>query len=107
MRAELAELVRCGTHGDPARYELLEGLLEDSTIPAAVFHSRALDRDFVFARDEESAESYADRQLPVLYFSEASRMGALGLDGIRALLDFRAEFGPQVRLSAMATRSVS
>ena len=79
---------------------LLELFLADSTLPAAVFHSHALDRDFILARDEAALEALieADHALPVLFFAEAEKLRRLGLTGLGALLDFRAEFGPGVRL---------
>lgn len=79
---------------------LLEQFLEDESIPAAVFHSRALNRRFVLARDEAALEALteADRALPVLFFGEAEKLRQMGLDGLGALLAFRAEFGPSVEL---------
>ncbi len=84
--------------------QLLGGFLEDESIPAAVFRSRALGRDFVLARDEAALEALtdADRRLPVLYFGEAAQLCRLGLEGLRALLDFRAEFGPSVELRSVS-----
>ena len=83
--------------------QLLGGFLEDESIPAAVFRSRALGRDFVLARDEAALEALtdADQRLPVLYFEEAAQLRQMGLEGIRALLDFRATFGPEVELRSV------
>ena len=99
VAADSAELPRAPQPGS----ELLERFLEDATIPAAIFHSHALSRDFVLARDEAALEALteADRRLPVLFFEEAGMLRQMGLEGIRALLDFRAEFGPEVDLRSV------
>ena len=83
--------------------QLLDGFLEDESIPAAVFHSRALGRDFVLARDEAALEALtdADQQMAVLFFGEAAKLRQMGLEGLRALLDFRAVFGPGVELRSV------
>ena len=83
--------------------QLLGGFLEDESIPAAVFHSRALGRDFVLARDEAALEALTDgdRRLPVLFFGEAAKLRQMGLEGIRAVLDFRVTFGPKVELRSV------
>ena len=54
-------------------------------------------------RDEAAlaALTEADRRLPVLYFGEAAKLRRMGLEGIRALLDFRTEFGPEVELRSV------
>ena len=82
---------------------LLDRLLEDSTVAAGIFHSHALDRDFILARDSEAlgALSEADRALPVLFFGEAPGLAALGLEGLRVVLDLREAFGPSVALRAV------
>ena len=83
--------------------QLLDRFLEDDSIPAAICHSHALDRAFVLARNEGALEvlTEVDRRLPVLYFAEAAKLRQMGLDGLRALLDFRAEFGPEVELRSV------
>ncbi len=84
--------------GDGSR--LLDRFLSDASIPAAVFHSRALGRDFVLARDEAALEALteADQALPVLFFTEGEALSRLELEGLRAVLDVRAEFGPSAML---------
>ena len=86
---------------DPAGDQL--DFIEDDSIPAAIFHSRALDRRFVLARDEAALEALtsADRDLPVLYFSDCAHVRALGIKGLRVLLDLRAGFGPSVDLRSV------
>ena len=83
--------------------ELLEKFLEGDS-PAAICGSKALGRDFFWVRDEAALEALteADRRLPVLYFGEAAQLCRLGLEGLRALLDFRAEFGPSVELRSVS-----
>ena len=80
--------------------DLLDRFLSDASIPVGIFHSRALDRRFIFARDEAALEALteADEGLPVLFFGEAEKLSRLGLEGFRAVLDVRAEFGPSVAL---------
>ena len=80
--------------------ELLDRFLDDAALPAAIFDSRLLGRRFVLARDEAALDALteADQQLPVLFFGEAAKLRQMGLEGIRALLAFRAEFGPSVEL---------
>ena len=110
-KAELLE--RLGRGGDHARTDpappilnsepagnLLERFLGDSTLPAAVFHSRALDMDFILARDEAAlaALTEADQALPVIYFAECSELAKLPLRGLRAVLDLRQVFGPSAKL---------
>ena len=41
-------------------------------------------------------DRWGELTLPILYFAEAEKLSRLGLEGIRVLLDFRAEFGPSV-----------
>ncbi len=84
------------------RGDLLEGFLEGD-YPAAICHSLALGRDFVLARDEAALEALteADQRLPVLFFGEAAKLRQMGLEGLRALLDFRAVFGPGVELRSV------
>ena len=104
LRASKPQILReLQTQGD----QLLDRFLEDETIPAAVCHSRALGRDFVLARDEAALEALteADQRLPVLYFGEAAKLRHMGLDGLRALLDFRAEFGPKVEIRSVKVAS--
>ncbi len=77
--------------------------LDDSDLAAGIFYSNALDRDFVLARDEESLESLteADRELPALFFRDCVDAKALGLEGLRALLDVRETLGPLARLRSV------
>ena len=77
--------------------------LESSIIPAAVFHSHALGRDFILARDSEAllALTEADQRLPVLFFGEAAALSKLGLEGLRVVLELRETFGPSVVLRAV------
>ncbi len=84
-----------GDAGDPLGF-----FLADTTIPAAVFHSHALDRDFIMVRNEVALEALteADHGIPVLFFAEAEMLGRLELEGLRALLNLRAAFGPSVAL---------
>jgi hypothetical protein len=81
----------------------LDHFLDDETIPAAVLHSRALDRRFVLARDEAvlDALTEVDGQLPVLFFGEAEKLCRMGLEGLQVVLDFRKEFGPSVELCSV------
>ena len=83
--------------------DLLEKFLSDDSIPAAVFRSHPLDRNFIFARDQAAlaALTEADLALPVLFFGEAEQLAKLGLESLRAVLDFRQEFGPSVALRAV------
>ena len=78
----------------------LDRFLEDDSISAALFYSKALDRQFLIVRDEAALAALleADAKLPVLYFEEAKKLARLGLEGLRVMLDFRAEFGPLVAL---------
>ena len=80
--------------------DLLDRFLSDASIPAAIFYSKALDRRFIFARDEAALEALteADEGLPVFYFGEAEKLARLGLEGLRVALDLRQEFGPTVAL---------
>ena len=92
------------------RSDLLELFLGDASIPAAVFHSRALGRDFVLARDEPALEALteADRVLPVLFFAECPDLLKGGLEGLRgrlgAVLDTRQVFGPAVTVQVVEAR---
>ncbi len=83
-----------------------DALLADSSVSVAVFHSNALDRDFVLARDGDALKALRDedRGLPVLFYADCAHTSALGLDGLRALLDSREVFGPTV---ALAVRGAS
>ena len=105
LRAMQADRSSEGTEEHPLSSDegLLEGFLADSALPAAIFRSRALDRSFVLARDSEALEALteADQGLPVLFFGECEEARKLGLEGLGVLLDFRAEFGPSVRLAAV------
>ena len=85
------------------RGDLLEKFLEGD-YPAALLRSTALGRDFFLVRDETALEALteADRRLPVLFFGEAAKLHQMGLEGVRALLDFRAEFGPSVELRSVS-----
>ena len=80
--------------------DLLDRFLSDDSIPAGIFHSRALDRRFIFARDEAALEALTevDEGLPVFFFGEAGKLARLGLEGLRVALDLRAQFGPSVAL---------
>ena len=100
---EVLREIRSRSSDGPAPDSLLDHFLENDSIPAAIFHSRALNRRFVLARDEAALEALTgpDRKLPVLFFREAVKLRQIGLDGLRALLDFRAEFGPRVELRAV------
>ena len=93
-RAAIAE------HSPTEDGDLLERFLAEDSLPAAVFHSRALDRKFIFARDAAALDALteADEGLPVLFFGEATKLARLGLEGLRAVLDLRQEFGPSVVL---------
>jgi hypothetical protein len=95
LRASKEELLR-----ELCSDRLLEQFLGDEAIPAAVFHSSALNRRFVLARDEAALDALteADRVLPVLFFGEAEKLRRMGLEGLRALLEFRQEFGPSLEL---------
>ncbi len=55
------------------------------------------------SRDEAALDGLkgADQQLPVLFFGEAAKLRQIGLEGLRALLDFRAEFGPKVEIRSV------
>ena len=81
----------------------LDRFLDDESLPAAIFHSNALDRDFVLARDPDAlvrAElSDHERSLPVIYFDDCPRLSKLGKEGMRCVLDIRSEFGPSVKLT--------
>ncbi len=107
LRPPAGRTLRAGVDGDPG--ELLARFLEDSSLPLAVFHSRALGRDFVLARDAEAlaALTEAERGLPVLYFADCQKAAALGLEGLRTLLDTRAVFGPEVALRSVAQGPLS
>ena len=90
------ETLHAGRDGSAA--ELFDRFLEDASVPLAVFHSKALDRDFVLARDQAAFEALAEehRTLPVLFFADCEHGAALGREGLRVLLDLRQEFGPEV-----------
>ena len=89
-----------------SREDLLDRFLSDSSIPAGIFYSRALDRRFVFARNEAALEALteADEGLPVLFFNEAEKLSRLGLEGLRVALDLREAFGPAVVLQKVSPR---
>ena len=73
-------------------------------VTVAIMHSHALGRPFVLARDEAALDvlTEADRELPVLFFAEAEKTSRLGLEGLRVLLDLRAEFGPAVKVEQVS-----
>ena len=100
---EVLREIRSRSSAERPPDDLLSRLLEDETIPAAIFHSRALNRRFVLARDEAALEvlTEADQKLPVLFFGEAVKLRQMGLDGLRALLDFRQVFGPGVQITTV------
>ena len=70
-------------------------------------HSKALDMDFIVARDEAAlaALTDADCRLPVIFFAEAPELAKLPLQGLRALLDLRQVFGPSAQLRSVTERS--
>ena len=78
----------------------LDRFLSDASLPAAVFHSRALNRGFLLVRDRDNLAvlTEGDQGLPIIFFSEAEKVLEMGLDGVRVLLDFRQTFGPSVEL---------
>ena len=98
-KAELLEMLDQESQA-PA---MLDCFLSDAAFPAVIMHSRALDRDFVLARDKATLDALTedDRSLPVLYFVDCVHAQELGLEGLRALLDTRAAFGPLVRLRSL------
>ena len=84
----------------------LDHFLADDSLPAAIFHSEALNRTFIMARDEAARDEAAldalleeDEGLPVLFFSDCAH--TLGLKGLEALLNVRETFGPFVRLRSV------
>ncbi len=93
-------LQQLALNSEPAG-DLLERFLTDDSIPAAIFRSRALDRDFVLARGEAALEvlTESDRALPAVYFAECPELAKLPLQGLKALLDLREVLGPGVRLA--------
>ena len=80
----------------------LSRLLEGD-IAAAVIHDETLGQPFLLARDEAALRglSESDRAMPVLYYGEKTRLEALGVEGVRALLRFREVLGPSVVLKAV------
>lgn len=108
-KSELLELLRSTAHRalrpgrDGTATELLERFLTDAELPLAILHSRALGRDFAIARSAEAVELLAEseRSLPVLFTADCHHFATLGLEGLRVLLDLRAEFGPEVKLRSV------
>jgi hypothetical protein len=100
--------LRAGQGGSTA--ELLGRFLADASIPLAVFHSRALGRDFILARDSAAlaALTEADRRLPVLTFSECEHLAGLSVPELGALLDAKRLLGSEVTLREVrpATRTL-
>ena len=76
----------------------IEHFLADSSIPAAIFHSRALGREFVLARDEADLDRLSERarSLPVLYFAECAQLQRLAPEDLGKILDIRTVFGPAI-----------
>ena len=74
--------------------------LADASIPLAIFHSHALNRDFILARDSAAlaALTEVDRGLPVLTFSECEQLAGLSVPELGALLDAKRLLGPEVAL---------
>ncbi len=83
-----------------------EDFLENPDNRAAIMHSKALGRDFVFARTREDLRALtdADRLLPVLGFAECGRLLPLGLEGLAAFLDARLAFGASIQLQSVTPR---
>lgn len=106
LRAQKAQILRI-LGGEQVRThagdDLFDTFLSDSLIPAAVFRSKALGRDFVLARDESALETLTadDQKLPILYFRDCASARMLGLEGLSALLRVRSAFGPAVTLRAV------
>ena len=98
LRAHKPELLRILEPGHTAEPD---PVLADSSVWAAVFHSHALDRDFVLVRDEDALRAVKgeDQKLPVLFYRDCAHVKNLGLEGLRALLDTREVFGPRVGLT--------
>jgi hypothetical protein len=101
-KPELLELLRAPEgrrtttlrpHRDSTAAEPFDRFLADASVLVAVFHSRALDRDFIVAqhRGTLSALTEPDHGLQVLYFADCQSLGG-------ALLDSRAELGLEVAL---------
>ena len=88
LRAQVAEhrheLIEALVHEPTPGAEVQQGsfsldrFLADASIPAAIFHSRALGRDFILARDQAALEVLTDedRGLPVFFFGEAPSLEA-------------------------------
>jgi hypothetical protein len=101
QKEQIAALIETSGGIEAAETEIF---LSDSSIPAAIFHSRALGRDFVLARDRAvlNVLTEANRVLPVLFFRECGQLARLSVEGLRAVLDLRAAFGPSARLQEVS-----
>ena len=104
-REELLDLLSSAT--ELCSPDDVEQVLADATVAAAIFHSRALGRDFVLARDEAALDALTepDRALPVLFFTECDELAKLGVEGLRAVLEVRAAFGLSTPIRFVAQRS--
>lgn len=96
-KVEILELVRS---------RLFDGFLADCSIPFAVFHSHALERDFVLARDASALEALGEpeRRLPVLTFADCEKLAGLGATDLALVLNVREAFGPAAELHAVRPR---
>jgi hypothetical protein len=85
-----------------------ERFLADASIPLAVFHSRALGRDFILARDAKALEALteADHGLPVLTFADCELLAGLGPAEIGAVLVVKCSLGPEVALRELRPAEV-
>ena len=78
----------------------LDDFLADSSIPAALLRSKALDCSFILARDRSAlaALTQADEGVPVLYFDEIQKLDGCGLEELACILELKRTFGPTVQL---------
>lgn len=106
QKAELLGLLRNQDRRSRASRARCDRFLEGCSIPFAVFHSRALGRDFVIARDGAALEeiSEADRRLPVLTFADCEMLAGLEAHDLAEILDVRAAFGPSAEILAVRPR---
>ena len=88
------------------RGKWLRGFFEDASIPLAVIETGPLGR-FILVRDTGALEALdpAERaDLPLLGERELLALAPQGIEAVRALLDTRRIFGPQVELRAVRSR---
>jgi len=82
--------------------DLLDGILGSGSVPVAIFHSRALGRDFALASDIPALESMgeSDRRVPLLTYAECEKLAGLSAADLNAVLDVREIFGPTAQIVA-------